>query len=69
MSYEVYEEDDSVLSKITLPEPCGVRVEITDESVKLHIGPRDWSWDRKTGVLIGCGTEINLPAEDEELPQ
>jgi hypothetical protein len=58
MSYEVYEEDDSILPALELPNPCGVRVEINDDSVILHVGQRDWSWNRKTGLLNGSGVEI-----------
>jgi len=29
-----------------------------EASLELQIGPRDWSFDLKTGELIGCGTQI-----------
>jgi len=62
--YEVYEEDDVILPSLTLLNPCGIRVELTDDAVRLFIGPRDWAWSRKTGILSGCGTEIDPPAID-----
>ena len=66
--YEVYEEDDSILPILNLPNPCGVRIEIKDDSILLYVGQRDWCWDRKTGLLTGAGTMIDPPvAGDPEL--
>lgn len=60
MSYheEVYEHRDLVLPELVLPVPCTVRVEIHEDHVSLHVGPRDWSWDRQTGELLGAGTGL-----------
>jgi hypothetical protein len=57
--YEVYEDDDVILPSLTLPNPCGVRVELHEDCVRLFVGQRDWSWNRKTGILSGAGTEID----------
>lgn len=57
--YEVYETDDGILPILSLADPCEVRVEITEEKVSLQIGPRDFSWSRKTGELTGAGTEMS----------
>ena len=62
--YEVYEEADSILPSIVLPPECGIRIEIHNDCVRLYVGPRDWSWDRITGKLLGAGTEIDPPREE-----
>jgi len=62
--YEVYEEDDSILPHISLSDPCSIRVELKDDCVRLFVGPRDWSWNRKTGKLIGAGTALDNPMPD-----
>jgi hypothetical protein len=49
---------DQILPQLALPHPCPIRVTVTDRDVCLHVGPRDWQWDRKTGTLIGAGTAI-----------
>lgn len=55
--YEVYEEEDTILPRVLRDaDSCAIRVELHDDHVILHVGQRDWSWNRKTGVLIGSGT-------------
>jgi hypothetical protein len=56
---EVFEQNDPVLPELVLPYPCNIRVAIDGDYVNLYIGPRDWSWDRKTGVLLGSGTDVH----------
>jgi hypothetical protein len=46
-----------------LPDPCPVRVRLTDEHVFLYVGQRDWQWNRRTGEMIGAGTGC-LPADE-----
>jgi hypothetical protein len=58
MQREVYEVNDLILPYLTLPNPCNVRVAIYADHVSLFVGPRDWSWDRKTGVLLGSGMDV-----------
>jgi len=67
-TYEVYEEADSILPALKLPEPCEVRVEIHNDYVILYVGQRDWRWNRKTGMLSGCGTAFDHPIPDESEP-
>ena len=64
--YEVYEETDSILPEMDLENPCGVRIEITADFVRLFVDRRDWSWSRKTGLLNGCGTRLAHPQADGE---
>lgn len=62
---ENYEIQDSILSLVRLSNPATIKIEITDQHVFLFVGPRDWQWDRKSGVMIGCGTELSNPVQDE----
>lgn len=65
--YEVYEETDAILPQVLRDaESCDIRIEFHDESVILHVGARDWSWDRKTGKLTGCGTLLGGEVPDAE---
>ena len=50
--------EDAVLPIIQLPNPCPVEVMVTEKYVFLHVGQRDWQWDRVTGKLVGAGTAI-----------
>ena len=61
---ERYREDDLILPILKLASPCPVRVEVRDEFVNLTVGQRDWSWSRKDGRLIGCGTMLDQPVDD-----
>jgi hypothetical protein len=62
--YEVYEEGDTILPTLEIPNPCSIRIEITNDHVVLFVGQRDWQWSRKTGIISGAGTEITS-VEDE----
>lgn len=55
---EIYEQQDLIVSMLKFPNPCPVKVTITDSEVHLIIGPRDWQWDRKTGEMTGAGTMV-----------
>lgn len=59
---EEYSTDDTILGRIRLPETCPVRIRITPLHVFLYVGPRDFQWDRATGVLMGSGTVPCDPA-------
>ena len=56
-----YATEDGILPLVTLPSPCPIRVTVTVRYVCLHVGPRDWQWDRATGDLIGAGTIVHRP--------
>lgn len=58
MTEETYEirGGDLVLGILQLPDPCPVRVVVTQTDVYLYVGPRDWQWSRKSGKLVGSGT-------------
>jgi hypothetical protein len=47
-----------------LPEECPIKVSVSETRVSLFIGPRDWSWNRVTGKLIGAGTCLCSPGEE-----
>jgi hypothetical protein len=51
-----------------LPNPCPIKVKITDTDVFLYVGPRDWQWNRATGKLVGCGTVIDPPSAEGGMP-
>lgn len=65
-----YSQKDIVLPDLDLPNPCTVRVKITDKYVFLFVGPRDWQWDKRTGRFVGAGCCIGAAALDnaEGLP-
>lgn len=54
----VYELEDNILPMLKLPGPCPIRIEVTDDSVLLFIGPRDFQWDKESGEWIGSGTAL-----------
>ena len=56
MSNKRYELKDSILPILDLPDPCPIKIEIKNDSVYLHIGPRDWQWDFEDEKFVGCGT-------------
>lgn len=67
-----YTVDDVVLPILAdqrrLHEPgyngpiCSLEVRVAEDHIFLRVGPRDWQWDRTTGVLIGMGTHLDDPA-------
>jgi hypothetical protein len=61
---EVFEESDLILPDLVLPDPCNVRVAIYAGHITLCVGPRDWSWDRETGELLGAGMDVTKNASD-----
>jgi hypothetical protein len=72
---EVYIENDNVIGTTQLPAVVAITVRISAKNVELTVGPRDWSWDRKTKKLIGAGTLVgniettadDHPVETEEV--
>ena len=70
----VFVIDDLILPGLKLPDPCPVRIRITDEYVSLHVGPRDWQWRLSNGELSSCGTirsgsiSANIAPEPSEQP-
>jgi len=47
--------NDLVMPILKFPDPCPVRIEITDEFVYLFVGQRDWQWRVSDGSLVGSG--------------
>lgn len=56
---KVYETKDIILPQLELPNPCPIKIKITDKDVRLFIGPRDWQWDKETGEWLGQGTDLS----------
>ena len=52
-----YLTEDLVLSGLSLPDPCPVRIKTTDKYVYLFIGQRDWQW-RLDGSFVGSGCGV-----------
>ncbi len=38
---------------------CRVKVVVSDQDVRLFIGPRDWQWDPESRRFIGAGTRVH----------
>jgi len=53
-----YLQEDTLLPVLNLPNPCKVRIKVTEKDVYLYVGPRDWQWDKKTGQFIGSGCRV-----------
>lgn len=53
-----YKTLDSILPIMDLPDPCPIRIKITEKDVCLYIGDRDWQWDKATGEWIGEGSIV-----------
>lgn len=76
---EHYAVDDLILPILSLASPCEIRIDVTEDSVNLQIGQRDWQWKRGCPDIVGCGTflggegipfdPVNLPTQipDEKL--
>ena len=58
MKNKIYKEEDLILSRLNLPNPCPIKIIISEEDnyLSLQIGPRDYSWDLTTKEFIGAGT-------------
>lgn len=54
-----YATTDSILSKLRFKKREKIKIVIDDNNVRLYIGPRDWSWDRKTRKWTGQGTDLS----------
>ena len=66
MPEEHYMEDDEILPILALGSPCPIRIDIDDEHIHLHVGPRDWEWRRGYPDVIACGTLFDPPVADTE---
>ncbi len=55
---QTFEHADTILPRLTLPNPCPISIEISADEVSLCIGPRDWQWSRVDGTLLGAGTMV-----------
>jgi len=59
MSEKTFETKDLVLPGMELPDPCPIKIRITEDYVYLYVGQRDWEWNIKTGEFIGQGTFLS----------
>jgi len=59
-----YKTEDMILPMLKFDRSVSVRVTVDEENICLFVGPRDWQWNRKTGKMIGAGTEICQPMPD-----
>ena len=57
-----FKTEDSIIPMLDLPDPCPVRVTITDKHLHVFIGPRDFQFDLETGRHIGSGTGMTREA-------
>ncbi len=64
MSEERYMIDDAILPGLALPEPCPIRIDLSDNSIRLYVGQRDWQWERGNPDICACGTMLDHPVED-----
>ena len=37
-----YRTEDIILPDLELPNPCPIKIRVTENSVYLYVGPRDW---------------------------
>ncbi len=65
---KVFSVDDLVLSKLKLPDPCPVRIEIRNECVYLHVGPRDWQWRLSDASFVGSGCGLSCKNQENPPP-
>ena len=54
---------DYLLPTLDLPDPCPIKVEIRNNSLFLHVGPRDIQWDFDSELWVGQGTDERSPGE------
>ena len=66
---EHYMVEDVILPQLTLPNPCSIRISITEDFVALYVGQRDWSWTRGCPDINSCGTMLDTPMPDEDQAQ
>jgi hypothetical protein len=65
MREEHYMVDDVILPGLALPEPCPVRIDISDDFIRLFVGQRDWQWERGSPEICACGTSLDHPVADK----
>ena len=53
MIYKI--EDEVVPMVLQGKKSCEIEVNVTNKTVELRIGPRDFVWDRKTGTNTDAG--------------
>ena len=53
---KIFEYKDLILSKLNLPDPCPIKIEIKGDFIYLFVGQRDWQWKFSDGKFVGCGT-------------
>ena len=56
---KTYQLVDNILPDLELPDPCPIRITITETDVCLYIGPRDFQWNKETEEWIGSGTDLS----------
>jgi hypothetical protein len=65
---EHYVADDLILPRLSLPDPCPIRIDITDERISLSIGQRDWGWKRHHPDVTDAGTMLDAPFPEDGPP-
>jgi hypothetical protein len=58
MAEEHYIVDDRIISTLSLPESCEIRIDIYEDEVVLRVGQRDWRWKRGCPDTSEAGTFI-----------
>ena len=65
---------DTILPRLLLDDEIEIRIELGPETVSLYVGPRDYQWQRSSGIMLGCGTVAkeeegtSQHVSDEEVP-
>lgn len=67
---EHYVADDRILPTLELPDPCEIRIDVTEDRISLRIGQRDWGWKRGHPDTTDAGTMISsgTPFDPDQLP-
>lgn len=55
---ETFEIEDALLARISLATPCKISVTIVKDKVTVQVGPRDYTWDRKSKTLVDQGIAL-----------
>jgi hypothetical protein len=60
MAKNVYKTKDNILPMLEICNPTNIIIHVYEDTniITLNIGPRDWSWDLKTGKFLGAGTSL-----------
>jgi hypothetical protein len=63
-----YHTNDKVLPILKLPDPCPISLSLDDDAyIHLSIGPRDITFNRKSGKVAGSGCFLGNQDESEKL--